>query len=59
MKVRLTVLLENDKPIPIRDGVDKEMMEQVAQKQYQEAFNCLAGRGDKAIVEKCELVQEV
>ena len=57
MKIRITLLLENDKPVPIRDGVDKDMMEQVAQKQYQEAFNRLVGPKDKAIVEKCELVE--
>ena len=57
MKIRITLLLENDKPVPIRDGVDKDMMEQVAQKQDQEAFNRLVGPKDKAIVEKCELVE--
>lgn len=56
MTVKLTVILSNDKELPIRDGIDKEILEQVAKKQYQEAFNSLVSPNEKVIIEKCELV---
>jgi dihydroorotase len=59
MIVKLTLILANDKFVHIRDDADKEMLEQVMQKQYQEAFNVLVGPKEKAIVKKCELVKEV
>lgn len=59
MIVKLTLVLSNNTHINIRDSADKEMIEQILQKQYQEAFNCLIGPKEKAIVEKCELTKEV
>lgn len=59
MTVKLTLILSNDKDIPIRDDTDKAMLEQILQKQYQEGFSKLVGPKEKAIVEKCELVKEV
>ena len=59
MILKLTIILANDKMVHIRDSVDKEMIEQITKKQYQEAFNSLVGPGEKALVQKCELIKEV
>lgn len=62
MVVKVTAIFSNDFQIKLRDGTDKDMFEQIALKQYQEAFNRLVSLGsdpsEEVIVEKCELVKE-
>lgn len=55
MKIRLTVLTENDTPTP--DGLTEEKVKAV----WQTVLNLLcltADVGDKAIVEKAEFVED-
>ena len=59
MVVRVTMTFSNNTKVHIRDSVDKEMTEQIMQKQYQEAFNSLAALGEKVVVEKCELIENI
>lgn len=56
MKVRITVLTENDKPLP---PIEKRPTEEQLVKAWQAIFNmlCLYGE-DKAVVEKAEYVEE-
>ena len=63
MIIKLTLILSNDKYVHIRDDADKQMLEQILTKQYQEAFSKLVSLGDnpseKAIVKECKLIKEV
>lgn len=59
MILKLTLILANDKCVHIRDDTDKAMLEQIAQKQYQEAFSNIAGPKEKVRVAECELIKEV
>lgn len=55
MKVRITVLTENDKPLP---PVGERPTEEQIVKVWQTVFNALALFGeDKAVVEKAEYVE--
>lgn len=58
MKVRITVLTENDKPLP---PVEKRPTEEQIQKAWQAIFDMMSllARKDRAIVEKAEIVEEV
>ena len=55
MKVRITVLTENDKPLP---PVDKRPTEEQIVEVWQSIFNMFSIFGkDKAVVEKAEYVE--
>lgn len=59
MKVRITVLTENDKPLP---PVDKRPTEEQIVKAWQVIFDMMTLMGkskDRATVEKAELIEEV
>lgn len=54
MKIRLTIMTENDKPID--DKYSTEEVEEKTKKAWDFVLNLLAQNGEKVIVEKCELV---
>ena len=59
MKVRITVLTENDKPLP---PVEKRPTEEQIVKAWQVIFDMMTLMGeskDRATVERAELIEEV
>jgi hypothetical protein len=57
MKVRITVLTENDKPLP---PVEKRPTEEQIKKTWQVIFDMMSLLGkDRATVEKAVIVEEV
>lgn len=55
MKIRVTLMTENDKPL--REGVSKDLIEAEAKMAWQLFLNLMRG-DDTAYVESCELVEE-
>ena len=55
MKVRVTLITENDKPVP--DNVTDEQMEIATKYGWEVLLNMLKDQGEIAYVEKCELIE--
>jgi hypothetical protein len=55
MKIRVTLMTENDKPLP--EGVSKEQMEERTAMAWDIMLKLMGGP-DKGYVESCELVEE-
>ncbi len=59
MKVRITILMENDKPLP---PGEKKPMEELVVKAWQVIFDMMTITGksnERATVESAELIEEV
>ena len=61
MKVRVTIMTENDKSLEIL-GVSKETFEEITRAAWQTLFDLTALQSsdpsERAVVEKCELVED-
>ena len=55
MKLRVTLITENDKPVP--DNVTDEQMEEATKFGWGIVLNMLKDQGEIAYVEECELIE--
>ena len=55
MKIRLTIMTENDKHID--SDISKEKMERTVSSAWEYILHQMADDGEKAIVEKCEVIE--